>query len=466
MATKTFDSAGSYSWVVPDGVTTIDIEALGGQGGGGSGSQGNKSGGGRATGTLVVTPGETLDIYVGGAGSFFKSGGFNGGGTGGEGTADSGTRYGGGGGGATDVRQGGALLADRKIVAGGSGGAGGAWNGETGGKSGTGGGTSGGDGGNGSTGTPGGDGGTQTGGGAGNDDGVLLEGGSNGDTIYNVAGGGGGGGYYGGGSGYHGGDAAGAGAGGSGYIGGVSSGSLENNYSFASGDGEVTLIYILPSPTVISPNGGEVWDAQHDITWSDGDLVDIELSTDDGGSWDRLATNHSGTSFTYDFSGEPSTTSARVRVRNKDNDGNASAWDYSDANFTIQHNVAPNAPALDNPVGGATIDRTVTNRFSWTFSDPDSGDSQSKYQLQARVQGTTTWTYDVTVTTSATYRDIAGGTFAAGEWEWRVRTWDAAGEVGPYSAATPFVAATGVAFLGSERVLDFRLGADPVEGLR
>lgn len=102
-------------------------------------------------------------------------------------------------------------------------------------------------------------------------------------------------------------------------------------------------------------------------------------------------------------------------------------------------NTAPSAPTNLSPAG-ATIDRAVTNRFSWTFNDPDAGDSQSKYDLDYRVAGGTTWT-TVTGTTPNQFHDFAGGTFAAGNWEWRVRTYDALGVVGPYSAVVTFTAA-------------------------
>ena len=78
--------------------------------------------GGSATGTLAVTPGQVLNIYVGG------QNGYNGGGTGaangntvlGQPSASNAPN----GGGASDVRVGGTALTDRVIVAGGGGGAG------------------------------------------------------------------------------------------------------------------------------------------------------------------------------------------------------------------------------------------------------------------------------------------------------------------------------------------------------
>lgn len=111
VATGSGSAAFSYtgsnqSWTVPSGVTSIGVDARGGQGGGGLWG----GPGGRIVGTVAVTPGETLTIIVGGTGSSYGGGGA--GGYGG----------GGGGGGASDVRQGGTGTANRIMVAGGGGG--------------------------------------------------------------------------------------------------------------------------------------------------------------------------------------------------------------------------------------------------------------------------------------------------------------------------------------------------------
>lgn len=104
-------------------------------------------------------------------------------------------------------------------------------------------------------------------------------------------------------------------------------------------------------------------------------------------------------------------------------------------------NASPNAPILTAPADGATIDRSATQRFDWDFSDPDAGDSQSKYDVRYRLIGDPTW-ITVTGTTPTTFHDFAAGTFAAGDYEWQIRTYDAQGAVGPYSASGFFTAAT------------------------
>lgn len=104
-------------------------------------------------------------------------------------------------------------------------------------------------------------------------------------------------------------------------------------------------------------------------------------------------------------------------------------------------NVAPTPPTLLAPVGNTTFDRTATQRFSWTFNDPNAGDTQSAHDLRYRLVGAGSWT-TVSGTTPSGFRDFAGSTFAAGSYEWQVRTYDAQGLVGPYSGSEFFTAAT------------------------
>lgn len=115
---KTFHYSGKrHSFIVPLGVTKIDVVARGGAGRGGSGDFGR---GGRVHAVIAVRSGETLYVFVGGQGGF-TTGGFNGGGSPGTSTSFS---YGYGGGGASDVREGGHVLSNRILVAAGGGGQG------------------------------------------------------------------------------------------------------------------------------------------------------------------------------------------------------------------------------------------------------------------------------------------------------------------------------------------------------
>ena len=226
----TYSTVGTDTFTNPPGVTSVTFAAFGAQGGsfapfrfGGLGGSG--------TSAVSVTPGQILQVNVGGVGgndnSAVPNGGFNGGGSGGDATVN-----GAGGGGASDVRTSPFGLADRVVVGGGGGGVG-PTNGADGG------GTTGGSGGN----SEDGKGGTQVVGGAGGatngNPGGFGFGGAGADASGVTSGGGagGGGGYYGGGggSGFSGGFH-GIGGGGSGFGDTLASG-------VRSGNGLVTATY-------------------------------------------------------------------------------------------------------------------------------------------------------------------------------------------------------------------------------
>lgn len=242
--TTTFSFTGTpQTYTVPAGVTQLHIVANGAGGGTAVGVAAVSPGkGGTVSADLAVTPGQVLNIFVGGKGpsgtttSTFTPGGYNGGGNSGQSAPNL---SGGGGGGATDIRIGGTALTDRVLVAGGGGGqqafdgpglSGGAGGGLVGG---TGGLIPG-------TGRTAATGGTQTAGGIGGlgpglgngVDGSLGIGGDAGST-----GGGGGGGYYGGG----GAGGWGNGAGGSSFSDPVLASSVTHTQGTTAGDGSVTI---------------------------------------------------------------------------------------------------------------------------------------------------------------------------------------------------------------------------------
>ncbi|MEZ4920232.1 MAG: HYR domain-containing protein [Saprospiraceae bacterium] len=247
---ETFNFTGGVQyWTVPSGVYEIQIEAWGAQGGSFGNTNGPGGQGGFASGTLAVTPGETLEIYVGGQGSWTNiadenaPGGFNGGGDGGF-DAHSQVANGGSGGGASDIRQGGSGLADRVIVAAGGGG------GSVGRAGGEGGGLTGGVGMVFSNSIPGGAGDQLMGGQAGlltrgATHGTLGQGGQGGTNVQAWGCGGGGGGYYGGGGGTstqdHGSGYGAPGGGGSSYIDGVINGSTMSGVQ--TGNGIIAISY-------------------------------------------------------------------------------------------------------------------------------------------------------------------------------------------------------------------------------
>jgi hypothetical protein len=290
----TFTYTGAaQSWTVPEGVTQATFEVSGAHGGRDARHNAQGGVGGMARATIDVTPADTLQVTVGGAGAdgvigapnaivAGGAGGFNGGAAGGsaDGIAGGSGESGGGGGGASDIRfdtddSGDFALAERIIVAGGGGGAGASIGG---GGGGAGGGSEGGGGGDASPfgsnpNGKGGKGGSASSGGVGGDpgvvwvfasctkglDGTLGVGGLGGECRAfagsggGSGGGGGGGGYYGGGGGGGGGFAGGGGGGGSGF--GPSGVVFESGVQ--EGNGLVTITYTPPdstAPTVSSIN--------------------------------------------------------------------------------------------------------------------------------------------------------------------------------------------------------------------
>lgn len=206
VTTTTYYSAGTSTYSVPAGVTSIAVKVWGAGGGGGAGSGGSGSGGaggggGYVKSILSVTPGESLDILVG-------TGGIKG----------ASNNDAGAGGGYSAVKRSSTFL----LQAGGGGGGGGSSGNGTGGAGGAGGGASGaaggsGTGGGGSAGTTGagGAGGSAGGGGSAGAAGIANAGGNGGTSGTGgaggtgaggsangtIQGGGGGGGRYGGGGG-------------------------------------------------------------------------------------------------------------------------------------------------------------------------------------------------------------------------------------------------------------------------
>lgn len=81
---RLYGTAGSYTFTVPSGVTTIRTFVIGGGGGGGGGNSGWGSGAGGGCGgavngaTLSVTPGQQISVTVGGGGAGGGGAGANG----------------------------------------------------------------------------------------------------------------------------------------------------------------------------------------------------------------------------------------------------------------------------------------------------------------------------------------------------------------------------------------------------
>jgi hypothetical protein len=250
------DLGGPEIFTVPDGVTTVEVDAKGAAGGASGGVAGGQ--GGEESGSLSVTPGEILTVVVGGQGNgpTGTAGGDGGdGGGGGGGTGATGNAGGAGGGGGSFVFD---DSGDLVVAAGGGGGSG---NGTCSTTDPVDGGVGGGDIGDAGGCNEGGHGATQSGPGAGgadsggSTDGTIGSGPAEGDDpgagggggSADFGGGGGGGGYYGGGGGAD----DNGGGGGSGFDGGLTHPNTpitgDND-----GDGVVTFTYATPAAPAIT----------------------------------------------------------------------------------------------------------------------------------------------------------------------------------------------------------------------
>lgn len=126
---QTFSTPGETAFTVPAGVTSLAVDVAGAQGGGGLLTNCQGGAGARITGTLAVTPGQRINVEVGGAGGDDTMGQDGHGGSNGGGAGSTQSWGSGGGGGASDLRTQPAsrgLSPDpRIVVAGGGGGVGG-----------------------------------------------------------------------------------------------------------------------------------------------------------------------------------------------------------------------------------------------------------------------------------------------------------------------------------------------------
>ncbi|MFN4892397.1 MAG: PKD-like domain-containing protein [Bacteroidota bacterium] len=470
IGTQTLNYTGAVqTWTVPAGVTSINIEAYGGAGASGSAGANSATGGvggkgSKTTGTLAVTPGQVLNIYVGGAASG-STGGYNGGAPGGNAAA-------GGGGGATDIRISGTTPSDRVLVAGGGGGGG-----RGGCESGTVTGGAGGDGGNGVNGanapTPGGFAGGgfgaigQNGGLAGIGCGGFLGQpglagdlngtggtGGNGQTCCcfsapSVPGGGGGGGGYIGGGGGGGGSAGtvgctgndkgggGGGAGGSSYTGGVSAGSTTNGVN--TGNGYVVITYSLgalgncpgtPKTFTITVNPIPTVNTVAPVAACSGATVSVPFSGFVPGtvySWTNSNTGiglaASGTgdlSFTGTNSGTTPITSTIIVTPSYTNNGQTCTG--TPVAFTITINPTPSVNAISNQVvcaSGSTSavsfsGSTTGTVYNWTNNTPSIGLAASGTGDIASFTAVNSGTAPVVATITVTPTFTSGGSTCSG----------------------------------------------------
>ena len=103
--------------------------------------------------------------------------------------------------------------------------------------------------------------------------------------------------------------------------------------------------------------------------------------------------------------------------------------------LSVTYDLPPNAPTLDNPAANTHFNPLASITFSWTFNDPDTGDSQSAYQFQLDDNNDFSSpiidTGKVTSTASSTTQTLPS---TVGLYYWRVKTWDSYDVEGDWSS--------------------------------
>ncbi|CAM4186550.1 glycoside hydrolase [Paenibacillus alkaliterrae] len=103
----------------------------------------------------------------------------------------------------------------------------------------------------------------------------------------------------------------------------------------------------------------------------------------------------------------------------------------------LSFNQAPNAPTLGTRTN---FDATSSAAFTWTFSDPDAGNTQSAYQLLIKrvSDGVTVIDTGKVASTTSSHTVAANALTNNVQYQWQVRTWDQGDLVGPYSSLASF----------------------------
>lgn len=169
-----------------------------------------------------------------------------------------------------------------------------------------------------------------------------------------------------------------------------------SNSTITLSSGQFTIY--KPALTIITPNGGEVWQAGRSkaITWSSSlvDSIKLEYSTNNGTTWNLINNNVDGSLslFNWQIPDTISSSSALVRATNL---SSTLISDVSDNPFTISR--------LDllSPNGGETWQSGSTKPITWFSStnitsvrleySSDSGINWSQIAIVNAVSGTSNW---------------------------------------------------------------------------
>ena len=98
-------------------------------------------------------------------------------------------------------------------------------------------------------------------------------------------------------------------------------------------------------------------------------------------------------------------------------------------------NEAPNAPSLTSPANGTRFNLSESVSFTWSFDDPDDGDTQGAYQIQldnnSDFSSPEVDSNKVSSSSESTNRNLPSSVDA---YYWRVKPWDDSDAEGPWSS--------------------------------
>lgn len=153
-----------------------------------------------------------------------------------------------------------------------------------------------------------------------------------------------------------------------------------------------------------------------------GNVVEVDAAVGVSGSVNATIRTHRGQS-----SGE----NVLIAVGNRDGSSHSVIY------IEDQLNVAPNAPILTPK---QNYDATQDGLFEWEFSDPNTNDTQTAFQLQIFDVSDESLDVDTgKISTSNEFFTVSGGSLINNDtYQWRVKTWDLLDQEGPYSTFSQF----------------------------
>lgn len=160
---------------------------------------------------------------------------------------------------------------------------------------------------------------------------------------------------------------------------------------------------------------------------------DLQYRLDNGSVWTTISQTTPNQFYDMPANTLPTTGTVTWRVRTTDGNGEVSVYETASFNLGI---LPQQAPVPIAPIS-QYVDRTKPVRLEWSFMGGNTGDKQSKFDLDCSTNGGASWT-TITDTSASTHHELPANTFSNGNVTWRVRTYSNWNEVSPYSENKSF----------------------------